>query len=106
MSRFVAILVVLGCSSIGTAAAQQSENIKQLDGIINRYHACFDASTQNQFLRQIDAEPNMVAEVAFHACATEEQTLSVFLTLHGTPPGVASAIILKHRNSLKHKITG
>jgi hypothetical protein len=42
-----------------------------LDKILGRYDACFHASTGHQFLANLEAEPNMVAEIAFQACSTE-----------------------------------
>lgn len=103
MKRLVVILA--GVCYAGVASGQTTD-VKQLDGLINRYHACFYASARSQFFKQLDAEPHMVAEVAFQACATEEQTLATFLNLHGTPRTIAGALILRHRNALKRKIAG
>jgi hypothetical protein len=94
----IALLVSAGCSNGARAETP-------LDKILSRYDACFHASTGHQFLANLEAEPNMVTEIAFQACSTEEQTLSSFLTLGGMSPASANAIILRHRNWLKHKIT-
>jgi hypothetical protein len=99
MRYFIIFLVLIGCSN--GARAQTT-----VEKILSRYDACFHASTGHQFLENLEAEPNMVAEIAFQACSTEEQTLSTFLTLGGMLPASANAIILRHRNFLKHKITG
>jgi hypothetical protein len=94
----ILLLVSAGCSSAARADAP-------LDKILSRYDACFHASTGHQFLMNLEAEPNMVAEIAFQACATEQQTLSTYLQLGGMPPASINAIILRHRSFLKHKIT-
>ena len=99
MKKFLIIAALVGYS--GAAAAQTTA-----EKILSRYDACFHASTGHQFLMNLGAEPNMVAEIAFQACATEEQTLSTFLQLGGMAPASINAIILRHRNLLKHKITG
>jgi hypothetical protein len=99
MRYFIILLVLIAYSD--SASAQTT-----VEKILSRYDACFHASTGHQFLMNLEAEPNMVAEIAFQACATEEQTLSTYLQLGGMPPASINAIILRHRNFLKHKITG
>jgi hypothetical protein len=98
-------LVALGAVvfSAPVAAAEVSPALKE---IVTRWDRCFLASTQSQFLANIDAEPNMVAEIAFTACSTEEQSLLTYLTLNSTPYPNARAIVLRHRGILKAKITG
>jgi hypothetical protein len=74
--------------------------------IVGRWDRCFFASTRSQFNANILAEPNMVAEIAFEACRTEEQSLEAFLALNSVLPATAISIILRHRSALKAKITG
>lgn len=76
-----------------------------LDPMVERYYKCFDESTRSQFLANVAAEPNMVAERAFQACSTEEQTIMARLSLATVPANQAWAIILRHRAALKRKIT-
>lgn len=99
MKKFMIIVNLVGYS--GAAVAETT-----VEKILNRYDACFHASTGHQFLMNLEAEPNMVAEIAFQACTTEEQTLSTFLQIGDMAPASINATILRHRNFLKHKITG
>jgi len=97
--RALVIFAVLIVGAVPSAA-------QSVRPIIERWDRCFSASTQNQFLANIAAEPNLVAEIAFQACLTEEEALMAFLTLNSMPPANARAEILRHRIYLKRKITG
>lgn len=103
MKRFVAILGVLAYSS---AYAQKPDPDPAVTAMVGRWDKCFDSSTRSQFGKRIDAEPNMVAEIAFQACATEEEALMTYLTPRVFSPNDARAIVLRHRGVLKRKITG
>lgn len=91
------LTIVLGAS--GTYAQQSSEPL------ISAYDTCFSSSAQSQFLNDIQAEANLVAERAFQACATEEAAIYTYLTLNGLPPANARAAILSRKLKLKRRIT-
>ena len=103
MKCFLAILGVLAYSP---ACAQQSATDPATVAMVERWDRCFNSSTKSQFAKRIDAEANLVAEVAFQACATEEEALMTYFTLGGMLPNNARALILRHRSFLKRKITG
>jgi hypothetical protein len=97
--RVAVILVVILTGWFSNAYGQ---NVA-LKGIVSRWDNCFLASTQHQFLKDIEAEPNLVAELAFQACSTEEQTLISYLLVNLDQEQVR-AIVLKHRNILKQRL--
>jgi hypothetical protein len=99
MRYFLAILTVAGNM---TAVAAQTP----ASPLVQKYYNCFDASTRSQFAANIAAEPNMVAELAFQACATEEQMILTSLSLATVPSNQAWALILRHRAILKRRIAG
>lgn len=92
--------VFLASSAIATASAQSQHPA------IASYYQCFDSSAQSQFKGNPAADPNLVAELAFQACSTEEQVILTRLSLATVPNNQAWAILLKHRIHLKRKITG
>jgi hypothetical protein len=95
--------IIIALVGFSTTALAQTEPVKNL---LTRWDNCFLASTQHQFLKELEAEPNLVAELAFQACSTEEQTLATYLRLGSMPLEQVRAIILRHRNILKHGIKG
>jgi hypothetical protein len=92
------VAVVTICS---TTAYGQSDAVK---GLVTRWDDCFLASTQHQFLKDLEAESNLVAELAFQACSTEEQSLTTYFRLNSMPQEQVRAVILRHRNILKQRL--
>lgn len=91
---------------MATACCARADPSPILVSMVQTWDKCFHASAQSQFIKNIEAEPNMVAERAFQACDTEEQSISVYFTLNGMAPETARSVILKHRNLLKQKLIG
>lgn len=89
-------VILLGTSA--TCAAQSAEPL------VAAYNECFLRSTRHQFLADLQAEPNMVAERAFQACATEEAAIYSYLMLNGLPPANARAAILTRKLKLKRQL--
>jgi hypothetical protein len=77
-----------------------------LDPLIGAFDSCFAGSAERQFLENIAAEPSMVAELAFQACATEETAIYSYLILGGMPPANARAAVVARKMRLKQKIRG
>jgi hypothetical protein len=77
-----------------------------VEPLVKAFDRCFTSSTQRQFLDNLGAEPNMVAEIAFQACATEEDAIFTLLTLRGTPPSTAKTWILSRKLQLKRQMVG
>jgi len=97
--RYLCAAIICALMITPAPAAQHSA----LTAIVDRWDRCFLASTQGQFQQNIAAEPNLVAEIAFLACKTEEDSLFATLVMD---PTLARALILRHRAYLKRKITG
>lgn len=95
----LALLALAACASV-THAGQS------IDPLIDAYEKCFLSSTQRQFLADIQAEPNMVAERAFRACATEEEAIYTYLALFGAPPDSARAAMLTRKLRMKRQLVG
>lgn len=100
MRRIISLVLALFIFSPEMAAADETKKM------VERWDNCFYASTASQFVAKFDAEPNMVAEIAFQACVTEEKSLGSLLALHGVEPAFSSAVLLKHRSILKRRIVG
>ena len=97
LTVLIAICVVLVTLP---APAQQVEN-DAAKHLVTRYYECVRASAADQI--KIIRDRRMAVEQSFLACATEERTIRVYMSLENISPATAESIILKHKTALKNE---
>lgn len=82
----------------GTAQAQNTA-IAQRDRLVESYRGCVMLTSIG-----IPGENRLVAEQAFYACSTEEQTLRAWFAVMGVEPAIANSFVLRLKGNMKRII--
>jgi hypothetical protein len=104
--RFNAAVLILSVS-IGllptqNAFAQQAS--LQAAAVRKNFDDCFYSSVAAQLKSSRTTDFNMVSELAFQACSTEEQAIGVLLTANNVQRETVDALVIKIKLDLKRAV--
>jgi len=99
------LLVALFSLSLGLPADAQTTSADRnaAAATINRWYACVGTSYGSQRVTQIDR--NAAMEIAFAACATEEDTVRLAAQLLQLFPWQIEQVIVAHKVRMKQEYT-
>jgi hypothetical protein len=98
MSTIRIPVVLFGLLSPFSPATAQNQAVPQ---VRKNFDECFYHSIGGQIKQGQTADINMMSELAFRACATEEQAIAAYLNAYGNNPALTSATIIKIKLALK-----
>ena len=99
----VAVLALsLGFLSPQNAFAQQAN--PHAAAVRKNFDDCFYSSVAAQLKSSRTTDYNMVSELAFQACSTEEQAIGVLLTANNIQRQTVDALVIKIKLDLKKAV--
>jgi hypothetical protein len=96
------LLLALSPLAANNAFAQQAN--AQAVTVRKNFDDCFYSSVAGQLKSSRTTDYNMVSEIAFQACSTEEQAIGVLLTASDVPRETVVALLIKIKLDLKKSI--
>jgi hypothetical protein len=96
------LLLFLGLIAPHNAHAQA--NPQAAAAIRKTFDDCFYSSVAGQLKSSRTTDYNMVSEIAFQACSTEEQAIGLLLTANNVPRETVAALLIKIRLDLKKSV--
>jgi hypothetical protein len=96
------ILVVFGSLPPQKGFAQQADI--QAAAVRRNFDDCFYSSVAGQLKSSRTTDYNMVSEIAFQACSTEEQAIGLLLTAHNVQRETVAALVVKIKVDLKKSV--
>ena len=85
-------------------SASAQETNPQAAAVRKNFDDCFYSSVAGQLKTSRTTDYNMVSEMAFAACSTEEQALTVFMTAYNVRRDTIAAVLIKIKLDLKKSI--
>ena len=82
--------------------AQQAD--PQAAAVRKNFDDCFYSSVAAQLKSSRTTDYNMVSELAFQACSTEEQAIGVLLTANNVQRQTVDALVIKIKLDLKRSV--
>jgi hypothetical protein len=95
-------LVVFGSLPPQNGFAQQAD--LQAAAVRRNFDDCFYSSVAGQLKSSRTTDYNMVSEIAFQACSTEEQAIGLLLTAHNVQRETVAALVVKIKLDLKKSV--
>jgi hypothetical protein len=96
------LLVVVGSLLPQKGFAQQADI--QAAAVRRNFDDCFYSSVAGQLKSSRTTDYNMVSEIAFQACSTEEQAIELLLTAQNFQRETAAALVVKIKLDLKKSV--
>ena len=96
------LLVSFGSLPPQNASAQQTN--LQAAAVRKNFDDCFYSSVAGQLKSSRTTDYNMVSELAFQACSTEEQAIGVLLTANNIQGDTVAALVTKIKLDLKKSV--
>jgi hypothetical protein len=96
------LLISLGTLAPHNAFAQQADT--QAAAVRKNFDDCFYSSVAGQLKASRTTDYNMVSEIAFQACSTEEQAIGLLLTANNVQRDTVAALLIKIKLDLKKSI--
>jgi hypothetical protein len=96
------LLLSLGPLAPHNAFAQQATT--QAAAVRKHFDDCFYSSVAGQLKSSRTTDYNMVSEIAFQACSTEEQAIGLLLTANNVQRETVAALLIKIKLDLKKSI--
>jgi hypothetical protein len=96
------LLLSLGSMAPNEAFAQQAAT--QAATVRKNFDDCFYSSVAGQLKSSRTTDYNMVSEIAFQACSTEEQAIGLLLTANNVQRDTVAALLVKIKLDLKTSI--
>jgi hypothetical protein len=96
------LLLSLGPLAPHNAFAQQAAT--QAAAVRKNFDDCFYSSVAGQLKASRTTDYNMVSEIAFQACSTEEQAIGLLLTANNVQRETVAALLINIRLDLKKSI--
>jgi hypothetical protein len=98
----LALSVSIGSLQTQNASAQQAN--QQAAAVRKNFDDCFYSSVAAQLKSSRTTDYNMVSELAFQACSTEEQAIGVLLTANNIQRQTVDALVIKIKLDLKRSV--
>jgi hypothetical protein len=103
--RFAAVLaLVASFSSLPPPSAFAQQASQQAAAIRKNFDDCFYSSVAGQLKSSRTTDYNMVSELAFQACSTEERAISVLLSANNVQSDTIAAVVVKIKLDLKTSV--
>jgi hypothetical protein len=96
------LLISIGTLAPHNAFAQQAD--AQAAAVRKNFDDCFYSSVAGQLKASKTTDYNMVSEIAFQACSTEEQAIGLLLTANNVQRDTVAALLIKIKLDLKKSI--
>jgi hypothetical protein len=94
--------------TLGGALAPQNALAQQVNpqaaAVRKTFDDCFYSSVAGQLKSSRTTDYNMVSEIAFQACSTEEQAIGILLTANNVQRETIAAVLTRIRLDLKKSI--
>jgi hypothetical protein len=94
----------LSLNPVGSQSASAQEANAQAAAVRKNYDECFYSSVAGQLKASRTTDFNMVSEMAFGACSTEEQALTMLMTAHNVRGDTIAAVLVKIKLDLKKSV--
>jgi hypothetical protein len=102
--KFAAILVLLLLFGLLPPNAFAQQLSQQAAAIRKNFDDCFYNSVAAQLKSSRTTDYNMVSELAFRACSTEEQAIGALLTANNVQSETVVALVIKIKLDLKKSL--
>lgn len=103
--RFAAVLALVASSiSLSPPGAFAQQASQQAAAVRKNFDDCFYSSVAGQLKSSRTTDYNMVSELAFQACSTEEQAISVLLSTNNVQSDTIAAVVVKIKLDLKKSV--
>jgi hypothetical protein len=88
---------------VSKVASAQAAN-PQVAAVRKNFDECFYSSVAGQLKTSRTTDYNMVSEMAFGACSTEEQALMMLMTAYDVRKDTIAAVLIKIKLDLKKSV--
>src|ERR1700722_12019400 len=98
------LVLLLSLCQLATDNAFAQQANPQAAAVRKNFDDCFYSSVAGQLKSSRTTDYNMVSEIAFQTCSTEEQAIGVLLTANNVQRETVAALLIKIKLDLKKSI--
>jgi hypothetical protein len=103
-SAAISVLLLFFAPLASHNAFAQQTSSQAATAVRKNLDDCFYSSVAEQLKSSRTTDYNLVSEIAFQACSTEEQAIALLLTTHNVQSETVAALLVKIKLDLKKSI--